>query len=503
MTVSLWSPRAAEVVERDGLRVYPGQPETLPALIEDSVETHASALAASELNGRALTYEQLWEESAQAAGALQQRFGVEQGDRVAFVAANCLDLLVGMIGTWRAGAVAVSLNSKYTRVELEKQLRQCSPRVVLADPKSLSKVSGEVPVHVLSNVRSCGGRLEPVPVRAEDPALLMFTSGTTGHSRGALQSHLNLVSTAETWVRCLDLEAGETTVVAAPMFHVTGLNGQSLPMLAVGGSVMIMPRFDARLLVELFVAGEAGFFHAAPTVYALTTGVAGDRRARRLRVGVCGGSFVNRALVDYVRHFAPGVDFRISYGMTETSSPAVLTPPGWIDERPGDAVGVAVPVNDVRIDSEGEILFRGSTVITHYDGAPDESEACFVDGWLRSGDLGTIDGEGFVTVLDRIKDLINRGGEKIASLEVEGVLLEHPGVVEAAVVGAPDDVYGEVPKAFLVGEVRVEELRAFAQERLAKFKVPVEFVFVHELPRNAGGKVLKADLRGELIPPGR
>jgi long-chain acyl-CoA synthetase len=499
--VSLWSPRAAEVVERDGLRVYPGQPETLPALIEHSVERHASAPAASELGGRALTYEQLWEESAEAASALQQRFGVERGDRVAFVAANCLDLLVGVIGTWRAGGVAVTLNTRYTRTELENQLKQCSPRVVLAEPEWLPKVSREAAVHVLADVRSCGGGLEPVPVRAEDPALLMFTSGTTGHSKGALQSHLNVVSAAETWVRCLDLEDGQTTVVAAPMFHVTGLNGQSLPVLATGGSVAIMRRFDAGVLVELFAAGEASFFHAAPTIYAMTIEAAGSQRARGLRVGVCGGSFVGRALVDRVRELAPGVDFRISYGMTETSSPAVLTPPGWIDDRPGDAVGVAVPVDDVRIgpDSEGEILFRGATVIVRYHDAPDASEECFVDGWLRSGDLGTIDRDGFVTVLDRIKDVINRGAEKIASLEVEDALCAHPAVAEAAVVAKPDPTYGEVPCAVVMlvegAEASPAELQEFAAQRLAKFKIPVEITFVDDLPRNAGGKIVKSLLR--------
>lgn len=496
--MDLWPPRAAEVVERDGLRVYPEQPETLGELIERAVERHGSAPAAAEVGGRTLAYEQLWEESEQVAGALQQRFGVGPGDRVAFVAANCLDLLVGLIGTWRVGGVAVTLNTKHTRPELEKQLSQCSPRVVLVEPEWLEKISENSDAHVLSDVRDSGGRLEPVQARAEDPALLMFTSGTTGRSKGVLQSHLNLVSAAETYVRCLDLGPEETTVVAAPMFHATGLNGQSLPVLATGGSVAIMRRFDAEALADLLASGQASFFHAAPTIYALTTEAAGDLRARDLRVCVSGGSFVSRALVDRVRAFAPAVDFRISYGMTETSSPAVLTPPGWIDDRPGDAVGIAVPVDEVRVDDEGEIQFRGATVIPAYDSA-EANEGAFVDGWLRSGDLGKIDRDGFVTVLDRIKDMINRGAEKISSLEVEDALCAHPAVAEAAVVGKPDDVYGELPRAIVVLDADAEtsetELQEFAAERLAKFKVPAEITFTDELPRNAGGKVEKSRLR--------
>ena len=495
--MALWPRQAAEVVERDGLRVYAEQPKTLPALIERAVERHASAPAASELGGRAVTYERLWEESAKVAGALQQRLQVGPGDRVAFVAANCLDLLVGVIGTWRAGAVAVTLSTKYTGRELEPQLARCSPRVVLAEPEWLPKVSQQSSAHLLSDVRD-GGTLEPVSIRAEDPALIMFTSGTSGSSKAAIQSHLNVVSAAETYVRCLELQAGESTVVAAPLFHVTGLNGQTLPVLAAGGSVAIMPRFDAERLVDVLASGAAEFLHAAPAIYALAIDAAGGRRARGLRVCVSGGSFVSRSLVDRVRAFAPGVDFRISYGMTETSSPAVLTPPGWIDDRPGDAVGVAVPVDDVRTDDEGEIQFRGATVIAGYDGE-EATEGAFVDGWLRSGDLGTIDAEGFVTVLDRIKDVINRGAEKITSLEVEEALCAHPAVAEAAVVGKPDRVYGEVPRALVVlaadGETTEEELQQFAAERLARFKVPAEITFTDELPRNAGGKVEKSRLR--------
>ena len=201
---------------------------------------------------------------------------------------------------------------------------------------------------------------------------------------------------------------------------------------------------------------------------------------------------MTRALVAAARTYAPGCDFRISYGMTETSSPAVLTPHGWIDDRPGNAVGVAVPVDDVAVDESGEILFRGATVITGAE-------------WLRSGDIGAIDDDGFVTVVDRIKDIINRGGEKVASIEVEDVLCSHPGVSEAAVIARADGTFGEVPVAYIVGDVSEGPLRAHAAERLARFKIPVEFVFVEELPRNPAGKVLKAELRsrhdaGALTP---
>lgn len=479
-----WPARAADTTVRDGLRRYPGQAETLPELLERAVLASPGAPAAAEAGGRALSYEQLWAEAEQVAAGLQRRHGVRPGDQVAFLSANGLDLLAGVIAAWRAGAVAVLLNPRYTAAEVAQQLAACAPRVVLVQAQWRDKVAGAA--QELGHVRDTG--FETPRTAEADPALIMFSSGTTGSAKPIVQSHGNLVSAAETWVRCLDLGPGDTTVVAAPMHHATGLNGQSLPLLATGGSLTILPRFDAPALVELLAAGAASFFHAAPAIYELALRAAGDARARGLRVAVSGGSFVGRPLVERVRAFAPGVDFRISYGMTETSSPAVLTPPGSIDTRPGDAAGVAVPLDDVRVDDEGEIHFRGATVVTGRD-------------WLPSGDLGTIDAEGFVSVVDRRKDVINRGGEKISSLEVEAVLCAHPGVQEAAVVGAPDAVFGEVPHAFVVGDAGADALRAFAAQRLARFKVPVAFERVDELPRTAGGKVLKRELRRTRTSP--
>jgi long-chain acyl-CoA synthetase len=476
--MSFWPARALETVTTDGLRIYEDQPSTLPELIWRSVLRRGGEPAAGDVGGRRLTYAELWEETERVAAGLQRQHGVGRGDHVVFFASNSLDLLVGVIATWRAGAVAVMLNAKYTAAEVERQLSLCAPRVVLTEPAARSRLTR--PAHLLGSTSEQG--FEPPDLRPTDPALLMFTSGTTGASRAAIQSHLNLVSAAETWVRCLDLQPHDSTVVAAPMYHVTGLNGQSLPVLAAGGAVEIMSRFDARALVERLEGGRASFFHAAPTSYTLALMAAGSRRARGLRVCVSGGAFVGRGLVQATQRFAPGSDVRISYGMTETSSPAVLTPNGWIDDRPGNAVGVAVPVDDVSVDDDGEILFRGATVITGSE-------------WLRSGDLGTIDADGFITVIDRIKDIVNRGGEKIASLEVEDVICSHPGVVEAAVVSRPDVVYGEVPYAFVAGDVDVESLRAYVAERLARFKVPVGFEIIERLPRNPAGKVVKAELR--------
>jgi long-chain acyl-CoA synthetase len=503
--VDFWPAAAEDLVERElahaTVRVYRDQAETIVGALDRVAAERPGSPAVAELGGRELTHGELRDETERIAGSLQQRFGVEQGDRVALLLANGADFVFALLATLRAGAIAVPLNTRYTTPELGKQLELSGARVLLAEEEFWPNAEPVAPDRVVlaGEFEQLRGELSSPPLGAEDPAVLMYTSGTTGFSKGALQSHLNVVAAAETWVRCLGLGPDDRTVVAPPLFHATGWHGQLFPVLSAGGSGTILPRFDAARLAALLADGAATFFHAAPTIYALTLDAA-VQQAAALRVCVAGGSLVTRSLVAETQAFAPGVDFRISYGMTETSSPAVLTPPDWIERRPGEAVGVAVPADDVRVDEAGEILFRGATVIAAYD-EPDATERSFTEGWLRSGDLGSIDDEGFVTVHDRIKDVINRGAEKIASLEVEGVLTEHPAVREAAVVPRPDPVYGEVPRAVVVADgVTAAELTEFASARLAKFKIPVEILFVDELPRNPGGKVLKQRLREDAEP---
>lgn len=513
--MGFWPATATDLEERltahGRVFVHADQPATVQDLVARSVAERPSATAVTEVGGRSLTYEQLWVESEALAAGLQRRYGLESGERVAMLFSNRIDLVVAVLATLRAGGVAVTLNTKYTGRELEPQLRLSQARVLLAEAEFWSKAA---PILARTSVRHAavsgggdgadplegvrGTALREAAVAESDPAVLMYTSGTTGISKGALQSHTNVVTAAMTFVRCLGLGGDDRTVVAAPLFHVTGLNGQLLPILAVGGSAALLPRFDAARLGALLAGSAATFFHAAPTIYVLTL-LAARGRATGLRVCVCGGAAVSQRTIDEVRAFAPAVDFRISYGLTETSSPGVLTPgDGWLDRRPG-AAGVAVPVNEIRTDRHGELFLRGATVIAGYDGDPDATAAAFAAGWLRTGDIGTIDDEGFVTVLDRIKDLVNRGAEKVASVEVERALTEHPAVVECAVVPRPHEVYGEVPHAVVVlcqpGAATAEELRVFAAERLASFKVPESVEFATELPRNPGGKVLKQLLR--------
>ena len=509
-TVDLWPQKGRELVERevDGrtVRLYPEQAETIPELVERAVRAHATRPAVEEVGGRSLTFDQLWLESERLAAGLQAR-GVETGDRVALLVANGVDFCVAVLAALRAGAIAVTLNTKYAAPELDVLIRHCRPRVLVAEPEWWPKVAATadaLPIeHTATSLDALAGSEFRAPeLTAASPAQLMYTSGTTGLSKGAVHTHLNVVSNVETYVRCLELTRDDTTLIVAPMFHATGLNAQLWTMLSIGAPSVILPRYDADRMIALLEEGVATFVHAAPSAYVLALEQAGGRRARRLRLAVSGGSSTPRAALERLRELAPGIDFRMSYGMTETTSPGVLTPPGRVDER-WPAVGVPVPADDVRVDAPpgepGEVLFRGATVIPGYYENEEANAAAFEDGWLKSGDVAVVDGEGFVTVVDRVKDMINRGAEKLSSLEVERVLQAHPAVADCAVVARPDERYGEVPFAVVVlregGSADEGELREFASERLAKYKVPVGVEFVDELPRNPGGKVLKHELR--------
>jgi long-chain acyl-CoA synthetase len=295
-----------------------------------------------------------------------------------------------------------------------------------------------------------------------------------------------------------------------PLFHVTGLIGQLLSMAFVGGTTVIMRTFDAGEAVRLLDAERITYMIAAPTVFTMMRQQPGHRAAgRTLRAVGYGGAPTPPDGIAALREWLPQATLQNAYGMTETCSPTTLMPPG--DElRKVSSVGWPVPIADLRTvqvatgreceaGEVGELWVHGPMVVPGYWANPDATAATMGDGWMRTGDLARIDADGYVTIMDRIKDMINRGGEKIYCVEVEDVLCAHPAILEAAVVGVPDPTYGEAVKACVVARagarVDPEDVRRWVGARLAKFKVPREVVVTDALPRNPNGKVIKGELR--------
>jgi long-chain acyl-CoA synthetase len=352
--------------------------------------------------------------------------------------------------------------------------------------------------------------VSPPSIGEEDLFGILYTSGTTGKPKGAMLTHLGVVHSALHWVECLKLGHGERTLLCIPWSHVAGLCGVVLPFLQNGGRLVLMREFNRRAFLEL--AARERITHAllVPAMYGLCL-LEPDLAKfdfSSWRLGVYGSAPMPEATI---RRFAEAVPHLVmcnAYGATETTSPATIMPPGDGIAH-SDSIGKVVPCGEIRVMDEagrevppgeaGEFWIAGPMIVPGYwrnDGA---NASSFAGGFWKSGDIGAIDAQGYVRIADRKKDMINRGGFKIYPAEVENVLSEIPGVIEAAVVGRPDSVLGERVVAFINAgnpAVTEESIRAFCVARIADYKVP-EYVVLgnRPLPRNANGKIQKADLR--------
>jgi acyl-CoA synthetase (AMP-forming)/AMP-acid ligase II len=354
----------------------------------------------------------------------------------------------------------------------------------------------------------------PANVAEEALAAILYTSGTTGRPKGAMLTHLSIVHAAMIYEAAMGLGAAERSVASVPLSHVTGLTAGIALMLRVAGTLIVMPAFKADAFIRLAAAERMTHTVMVPAMYNLCllgTEIDGTDLSA-WRIGGYGGAPMPAATIERLAERLPGLRLFNAYGSTETTGPVVLMPPGESRAR-NTQVGCAVPTTDILVMDEngreavpgesGEIWLKGPNVVPGYWGNPAATAESFVEGYWRSGDIGALDAQGFLTLLDRSKDLVNRGGFKVYSVEVENVLAGHEAVIEAAVVARPCPVLGERVHAFVVprpGFADADALRRYAASRLADYKVPETVTFLAEpLPRNAAGKVLKRELRARTI----
>ncbi|SDY30268.1 Acyl-CoA synthetase (AMP-forming)/AMP-acid ligase II [Modestobacter sp. DSM 44400] len=478
----------------DGIRRYTGLPQNLIILLRGAVDSHPDRTALVELGGERLSYAQLWERATRVAGGLRAA-GVGRGDRVANRLPNGVDWVLGFWGTLLAGAVAVPVNTRFAEPEVEYVVTDSGATVVLAPGSPLP--DGE-------------------PLVVDDQphgelAGIFYTSGTTGFPKGAMTTHENFLSNVETCLRCLlgtaDRDEHLTTLISVPLFHVTGCNSQLLVLTAIAGTSVIMPAFDVPAFLRAIEDEQISVLTTVPAIYwlALQHLDFPSIDTSSVRALSYGGAPIAPDLVHRIQAAFPTARVGNGFGLTETSSVSTYLPHEYAVEH-ADSVGFPAPVVNLRIERPdpatgvGELLIRGPHIVAGYWQKPEQTQDTFVDGWLHSGDLARIDDDGLVYVVDRKKDMINRGGENVYCVEVENALAAHPAVGEVAVVGVPDSMMGEKVGAVVVPRagqtLEPADLLAFARERLADFKVP-QYVVVRPdpLPRNPGGKVLKPPLR--------
>jgi acyl-CoA synthetase (AMP-forming)/AMP-acid ligase II len=481
---------------REGVPRFDELPVTLLDMLAKQVDARPNAEALVELGAGRLTYRQLWDRAARVAGGLCAG-GLKRGDRVEVRYPAGIDWALAFWGTVMAGGVVVAVNTRSAQPEVEFVLSDSGAQVDLAPDAALPD----------------GRPYVTEQLGHTDTAALFYTSGTTGHPKGVPTTHEAFLTNTENAIRCLqqprDLGEAMRTLISVPLFHVTGCNTQLLAAARLGGASVIMPALNLDTLLTTLTAERVSVMVTVPAIYSLLLRHSGFATldVSNVRWVGYGGAPIAPSLVRSVKNAFGHATVFNGYGMTETASLMTVLPDSEAVEH-ADSVGYAVPSVDLGVipygddPGVGELVARGANVTTGYWNRPEATATTFADGWLHTGDVVRVDDAGRVHIVDRLKDIINRGGENVSSVEVEAVLLAAPHVADACVLGVSDDVMGEKVGAVLFGgddEIDVPAVLDHCRSQLADFKVPQYVTVVDSaLPRNAGGKLLKARLREQV-----
>lgn len=486
--------------------------------------------AFARCEGREWTYAEAWERSLRIASALLS-LGIRRGERVATVMSNSVDALLMIYAAGRIGAVCVPLNWRLTPREWVGMLEDAEARVVIADPDhaaSLEGAGGKPPTAIVRGAARPGWLsldelalqasvyIPPAPTSADDAVLQLYTSGTTGKPKGAMINHRSTLSDmSQVSFAVGDCLPGQRSLHVLPFFHIAGAVF-ALRAISGGETLIIHKTVDPAAIIKTLIDDEIAWVFVVPAIIQMLLRTPGVEAMKfpSLRHIIYGASPISQhVLVNAMKVF--GCGFVQGFGMTELScAGAFLTDADHeraVKDRPDllASAGRAMPGTQIRVvDANGvdcpqgeigEILIRGPQVFMGYWKLPDATQATLRDGWLHSGDAGSLDADGYLFIRDRIKDMIVSGGENIYPAEIEAVLNQHQDVAEVAVIGVPDDTWGETVLAVVAPEIGAElserELDEHCRANLGGFKLPRRYSFVDALPRNASGKVLKRELR--------
>ena len=526
MTWSQYSIPAMQLEARFGDRVVPAfceRPKSIWAMIAAAASRNPDG-EALVCGSRRMTWREVVQQSAQIAAGLR-KMGLQSGDRIALLLGNRIELVLAISAAAHLGLVTVLLSTRQQKQEIAYVLTDCGASLLiyeaaLADrlpaARDVPDLRHRIPVDDDESVSQFSDLVrnrplhEPAYVGEEDTAMILYTSGTTGRPKGAMLAHCNVIHSAMVYEACMELTPADRSIAAVPLAHVTGVVANIMSMARCAGTLIIVAEFKAADYLKIAVCERATQTVMVPAMYNLCL-LQADFDAYDLsawRIGGFGGAPMPIATIEKLAVKVPGLKLINAYGSTETTSPSTIMPPELIADHI-DSVGLPCPgAHVVVMDAGGHELPRGEigeiwihsgSVIKGYWNNPGATAEGFTAGFWHSGDLGSIDEQNFVRVFDRQKDMINRGGLKIYSAEVESVLAGHPDVVESAIIAKPCPVLGERVHAVIVTRdsgVSGEALRAWCAERLSDYKVPETIALTAEpLPRNANGKVMKKLLR--------
>lgn len=504
---------------------------SLASILAESARKYPDKTAVIS-GGQSYSYSTLWRQARSYAAQLAAA-GIAPGDVVALMSPNVVEFPAAYYGVQAVGGVVVPVHLLLTGQEVIHVLRDSGAKVLVCHTAFLDvarRAAGEagIPLMLVGPTPDGGDdgldRLDPeaagelrsyVSREAEDAAVIFYTSGTTGRPKGAVLTHLNMVMNATvSAVDANDVRSSDIALGCLPLFHVFGQTASMNALFRLGGTLVLLPRFTGEAALELMAAHNVDIFHGVPTMYMqLLAAAEGRPELPSLRLCVSGGAALPLAVME---KFNAAFDVTIyeGYGLSETS-PVVSTNTPHSGVKPGSvgqAVwGVEVQIADHRVPERvvpmptgelGEILVRGHNVFAGYLNNPEATQEAMVDGWFRTGDLGTMDGDGFIYVVDRTKDVIIRSGYNVYPREVEEVLSRHPAISQVAVIGIPDELRGEEVCAVVVldpahadSPPSAQDIIDWSQEHLAKHKYPRHIRFTGEFPLGPSHKVLKRELR--------
>ncbi|MEY9836617.1 FadD3 family acyl-CoA ligase [Streptacidiphilus sp. EB103A] len=472
--------------------------ETIPGMVLSAADRFGDAEAVVDGPLR-LTFTDLVDRVRVAAGAFASA-GIERGDRVAVWAPNSAEWIIAAFGLLTAGGVLVPVNTRFKADEAQDIIRRSGAKAVLVQSGFLGQdypAPPGVPVIDLKSDFLASGSPFQREVLGTDVCDIMFTSGTSGRPKGVMMNHAQTLRLYAEWCDLADLREGDRYLTVNPYFHIFGYKAGCIASLIRGATILPVPVFDVDQVLDLVEREKVTVLPGPPTLYHSLLAAPGGHDLSSLRVAVTGSADIP---VELIRRIVSELPFRsvmTGYGLTEAGT-ATASRPGDSFESIATTVGTPCDGVELRIADDGEVLVRGYTVMQGYlDDPSATAEAIDPDGWLHTGDLGELDDGGRLRIIGRKKDMFIAGGFNAYPAEIEGFLMEHPAVAQAAVIGVPDERLGQVGKAFVVrrSPVTEEELIAWSRTRMAGFKAPRYVDFLDELPLNASGKVMKDQLK--------
>jgi HIP---CoA ligase len=472
--------------------------ETIPEMVLSTADRFGDAEAIVDGDLR-LTFTELTTRVRKAAGAFAEA-GIDKGDRVAIWAPNSAEWIIAAFGVLTVGGTLVPVNTRFKEAEASDIIRRSGSEVVLVQKGFLgldfTAPTGARVIDIKSGFLDSGSPVER-KVSGDDIADIIFTSGTTGRPKGVMMPHAPTLRLYTEWNELAGTREGDRYLIVNPFFHIFGLKAGVIASMIRGMTVYPFPVFDIDRVLDTVEQEKITVLPGAPTIYheLLAAHRRGGHDMSSLRVAVTGAADIPVELIRRIREELPFQSIMTGYGLTEAGT-ITASRPGDSFEDIATTVGTPCDGFEMRIADDGEVLARGFGVMKGYfDDPAATAEAIDGDGWLHTGDLGVVDGNGRLKISGRKKDMFIVGGFNAYPAEIEGFLMEHPAVAQAAVIGVPDERMGQVGKAFVVRApgvlVDADELIAWAKERMAGFKVPRSVAFIDALPLNATGKVQK------------